>query len=57
MFEEQTIREAEEAGFDLNLLELNLSLTPQERMERHDGALALVLELEKIRRARDEDPQ
>lgn len=33
------IAEAERAGFDLSLLELNLNLSPEERLLRHDGAL------------------
>ena len=45
--------EARRAGFDLSLLESNLALTPEERIRQHDGALALVLELEQIRRDRD----
>jgi len=49
------IQEAEEAGFDLNLIELNLSLSPSERIEQHQSALDLVLELESIRTNRNED--
>jgi len=36
------IEEAERAGFDLSLLESNLTLSPEERLLRHDGALELV---------------
>ena len=50
------IAEAEEAGFDLNLIDLNLSLSPEQRIEQHQSALSLVLELEKIRIDRDENP-
>jgi hypothetical protein len=49
------ILEAEEAGFDLNLIDLNLSLSPEQRIEQHQSALSLVLELEKIRIDRDEN--
>lgn len=49
------IQEAEQAGFDLNLIELNLSLSPSERVEQHQSALDLVLELEAIRNIRNED--
>lgn len=51
------ITEAEKAGFDLNLIELNLSLTPAQRLEQHQSALTLVLELEAIRNVRNEDSQ
>lgn len=45
--------EAEKAGFDLNLIDLNLSLTPTQRVEQHQSALTLVLELEAIREAKE----
>jgi hypothetical protein len=50
-------REAEQAGFDLNLIELNLNLSPAERIEKHEQALALVQELDRIRRARNAEPE
>jgi hypothetical protein len=43
------IAEAERAGFDLSLVAHSLTLTPAERAQEHDGALALALELERIR--------
>jgi len=49
------IMDAVEAGFDLNLIELNLSLSPEKRIEQHQSALSLILELEKIRNDRDEN--
>ncbi len=48
------IQDAIAAGFDLTLLELNLSLTPEQRVEAHEGALNLVFELEHARSLRDE---
>ena len=48
------IEDAEKAGFDLNLIDLNLSLTPTQRVEQHQSALTLVLELEAIRNKRNE---
>lgn len=39
--------EAIDYGIDLNLLELNLELSPQQRIEQHESALALVQELRK----------
>ena len=48
---------AERAGFDLNLIELNLNLTHAERIDRHEQALALVLEFDRIRRARNAEPE
>ncbi|HUJ45444.1 MAG TPA: hypothetical protein VLW52_17750 [Opitutaceae bacterium] len=50
---DQAIQEAHRAGFDLDLLDTNLALTPEERWRQHDAALELVLELEKARIARD----
>jgi hypothetical protein len=47
------IEEARKAGFDLNLIEMNLLLTPEERWRQHDMALEVILELEKARMARD----
>ena len=43
------IAEAQRAGFDLSLVAHSLTLTPAERAQEHDGALALALELERIR--------
>jgi hypothetical protein len=47
------IQEAGNAGFDLSLIELNLSLTPEERWRQHDMALDVILEFEQARQARD----
>ena len=38
--------ERDEWGMDLSLLRLNLSLTPEERLIRHQSALDLALELQ-----------
>jgi hypothetical protein len=51
------IEEAERAGFDLSLVEASLMLTPQQRAKQHDQALALVLEFDRIRQERSEQPQ
>lgn len=48
MTEEQIIADAIAAGVDIELLEFNLSLTPEQRAYQHDGALKLVLELKRI---------
>lgn len=47
------IEEARRAGFDLSLIEMNLSLRPEERWRQHDMALEIILELEEARMARD----
>lgn len=47
------IEEARRAGFDIDLLDTNLALTPEERWRQHDTALEFVLELEEARIARD----
>jgi hypothetical protein len=51
---DSAIRKAEEAGFDLNLIDLNLALSPKERIEVHQAALDLVFELERVRDSRNE---
>ena len=53
---DEIIAEVVHAGIDLELVEHNLSLSPDERAQQHDGALALALELKRIgeeMRARD----
>src|SRR5215472_5989973 len=44
------ITEAERAGFDLTLIDANLSYSYEKRVLLHDAALALALEMEKIGR-------
>jgi len=51
--DERAIEEAARAGFDLSLIDANLALTHEERARQHDRALALVLEFDQIRHARD----
>jgi hypothetical protein len=55
--DDPAIDEARRAGFDWSLIEMNLSLTPEERWRQHDLALDVILELEKARVARDEGLQ
>lgn len=43
------IQAAAKAGFDLNLMDINLSLPPEERWRQHDMALQIILELEEAR--------
>ncbi len=47
------IEQARRAGFDMDLLDTNLALTPEERWRQHDTALEFVLELQQARTARD----
>jgi len=47
------IEEAARAGFDLSLLDESLALTHEQRAYQHDQALALVLELDRIREERN----
>jgi hypothetical protein len=42
---DKALEEARQAGFDLNLVDLNLALTPEERVLRHAAALALAQEM------------
>ena len=55
--QQQALVEAQQAGIDLNLLDLNLSLSVAERWRRHDEALALVVQLETARKLRDDTLQ
>ncbi len=48
----QAIEQAERAGFDLSLVDESLRLTHEQRARQHDQALALVLELDQLRRDR-----
>jgi hypothetical protein len=43
-------QKAAEAGFDLSLIEANLSYSYEKRAELHDAALELALEFERIGR-------
>ncbi|MEI6861419.1 MAG: hypothetical protein WCL04_04120 [Verrucomicrobiota bacterium] len=40
---DHAIADARAAGIDVNLVELNLALTPEERVLRHQSALELML--------------
>jgi hypothetical protein len=51
------IEDAQRAGFDLSLIDASLLLTFEERARQHDQALALVLEFDRIREQRSEQPQ
>jgi hypothetical protein len=51
------IAEAERAGFDLSLIDANLSYSYEKRVLLHDAALALALEMEKIGRQLRGDTQ
>jgi hypothetical protein len=51
------IEEAERAGFDLSLIEANLSYSYEKRVLLHDQALALALEFERAGRQLRGDPE
>ena len=42
------IADAERAGFDMSLIDANLSYSYEKRVLLHDAALALALEMERI---------
>lgn len=46
---DDALEEARRAGLDLDLLDSNLALTPEERARRHESALELVEEYETTR--------
>ncbi len=54
---DSAIRAAENAGFDLSLVDASLRLTHEERARQHDQALSLVLEFDRIREMRREEPE
>jgi hypothetical protein len=45
--DDKAIEEARRAGLDLNLIDLNLELSPEQRVLKHDAALELMLECRK----------
>lgn len=49
----RALEEARKAGFDLELIDSNLALPVAERWRLHDGALELLLALERAREERD----
>lgn len=51
------IEEAELAGFDMSLIEANLSYSYEKRVLLHDAALLLALEMERIGRQLRGDTQ
>ena len=51
---DQALDDARRAGIDLNLIELNLALTPVERWRQHDAALEVAMKLRNARMDRDE---
>ncbi len=55
--DQHLIEEAEKAGFDLALIDASLALTHEQRARQHDRALALVLELDRVRKERDAKSQ
>jgi hypothetical protein len=49
---DEALEVARKAGFDLNLIDCNLALSPEERLLRHDAALELAQEFRKAGAAR-----
>jgi len=45
-FTDQEVRDAEELGIDLGLLDENVKLTPSERAEQHDAIMAELMEIQ-----------
>lgn len=55
--QQQALESARAAGIDLELLDLNLSLSVAERWRQHDEALVLIEKLEAARKVRDDAVQ
>ena len=53
----QALDDARAAGIDLDLLDLNLSLSVAERWRQHGEALAFIEKLEAARKVRDDSVQ
>lgn len=51
------LQRARDYGIDLSLLEENLRLSPRERLEKHDLALQLALELQAVQSRRHGNPR
>ena len=51
---DHAIEDARRAGIDVNLIELNLALTPGERWRQHDDALEMAMMLRNAMIARHE---
>ena len=49
----KALADAEKAGIDLSLIDVNLSLSVRERWQQHDDALSLALKLAAAGKARD----
>ncbi len=50
---QELLQGARRVGVDLDLIDTNLALTVKERWQQHDGALRLILKLEKAKADRD----
>ena len=50
---DQALEDARRAGIDLDLTDINLALSVQERWAQHSAALELFLQLEEARKVRD----
>jgi hypothetical protein len=53
---DSALEDARRAGFDLDLLDSNLALTPEARVLRHESALELCLELRRAASIAHEKP-
>jgi len=51
--ENDPIQAARDAGFDVDLIDTNLALAPEERLRQHDDALQVMLALRDARAAAD----
>lgn len=50
---QSAVEEARRAGFDIDLIDSTLALSPEQRWRQHNLALAMALELQQARIARD----
>ena len=50
---DSAVEDARRAGFDIDLIESNLALSPEERWRQHNLALEMAFELQQARIVRD----
>ena len=53
VLDNELLKQAREAGIDLDLIDTNLALRVEDRWQQHDGALRFILKLQEAKAAHD----
>jgi hypothetical protein len=53
VLDNELLKQAREAGIDLDLIDTNLALRVEDRWRQHDGALRFILKLQEAKAAHD----